>query len=83
MNIPVVVPAQFLLFLDGPVPNGLFDVAIFVFAADHEADLAGWVGRDGGVGVLDCGEDFFAGFFEGGDEGEVEPLIFSCWGGFN
>ena len=65
MDILVVVPTQLLLFLDAPFPDRFLDVAFGIFAADHEADLAGGVGGDGGVGVFDDGEDFFAGGFEG------------------
>ena len=64
MNLPIIIPTQLLLLLDAPAAHGLLDVAVRVLAADHEADLAGGVGRDGGVGVFDDGEDFLAGFFE-------------------
>lgn len=67
VDLLIVIPAQLLLLLGAPFPQRRFHVAILVFAADHEADLAGGVGRDGGVGVFDGGEDFFAGFFEVGD----------------
>ena len=75
MDLLVVVAAQTLLLLGGPGTNGLLDVAVGVLAADHEADLARRVGRDGGVGVLGDGEDFLAVFLELGDERKVEPLV--------
>jgi hypothetical protein len=76
VNIRVIVSAQLLLFLARPGAKGLLDVACGILAADHETDLAGGVGWDGGVGVFGDGEDFLAGLLEVGDEGEVEPLVF-------
>ncbi len=67
VNLLVIIPTQLLLLLGAPFSQRRFHVAILVFAADHEADLARGVGRNGGVGVFDCREDFFAGFFEVGD----------------
>lgn len=61
-----------------PRAEGLLDVAVRILAANHETDLAGRVSRDGSVGVLDDGEDFFAGLFQVGDELEMEPLVFGC-----
>lgn len=67
VDLLVIIPTQLLLLLGAPFSQRRFHVAILVFAADHEADLARGVGRNGGVGVFDCREDFFAGFFEVGD----------------
>lgn len=67
VNLLVIIPTQLLLLLGAPFSQRRFHVAILVFTADHEADLARGVGRNGGVGVFDCREDFFAGFFEVGD----------------
>jgi len=78
VDILVVVAAQALLLLAGPGAQRLLDVAVGVLAADHEADLARGVGRDGGVGVLDDGEDLLAGLLQLGDERDVEPLVLSC-----
>lgn len=78
MNLLVVIPTQFILLLSIPAPHRRCDVSILVFAADHEADLTGRIGGDGGVGVFDSGEDLLAGFLEICDQGEVEPLIFRC-----
>lgn len=61
VDILVVVAAELLLLLTGPGADGLADVASGVLAADHEANLAGGVGGDGGVGVLGDGEDLAAG----------------------
>jgi hypothetical protein len=77
VNIRVIVSAQLLLLLARPRAQGLLDVACSILAADHETDLAGGVGWDGGVCVFGDGEDFLAGLLEVGDEGEVEPLVFS------
>lgn len=68
VNLLVVVPAEFLLFLGAPAAERLLDVSSGVFAADHEADLARGVGGDGGIGVLDHGKDLLAVFLELGDE---------------
>lgn len=76
MDIRIIVPAQTLLFIARPRPHGLAHVAAGVLAADHEADLAGGVGGDGGVGVFGNGENLLAGVTEVGDEGEMKPLVF-------
>lgn len=78
MDLGVVVPAQLLLLLLGPGAYRDLDVAVGVLAAHHEADLAGWVGRNGGVGVLCDGEDLLAVLLQLGDQGQVEPLVLSC-----
>lgn len=77
MDVRVVVPAELLLFLLGPRPERHLDVAVLVLAAHHEADLARWVGRDGGVRVLGDGEDLLAILLELGDELQVQPLVLS------
>lgn len=78
MDILAVVAAELLLLLAGPGAKGLADIAVGVLAADHEADLAGGVGGNGGVGVLDNGEDLAAGLLQVGNEGEVEPEVLAC-----
>jgi hypothetical protein len=78
VNVLVVVAAETLLLLAGPGADGLADIAVGVLAADHEADLAGWVGGDCGVGVFGDGEDLLAGLLEVGDEREMEPLVLGC-----
>lgn len=78
MNLLVVIPTQFILLLSIPAPHRRCDVSILVFAADHEADLTGRIGGDGGVGVFESGEDLLAGFLEVGNEREVEPLVLRC-----
>ena len=77
MDLGIVVPAQLLLLLLGPGPHGNPDVAVGVLAADHEADLARGVGRDGGVSILSNGEDLLAVLLELGDERQVQPLVLS------
>ena len=72
----VVVSAQLLFLFDAPAAQGLLDIAFWIFAADHESDLARWVGRDRSVGVFDNWEDFFAGLLQGSDQWQMEPLIF-------
>ena len=78
MDLLIVVSTQLILLLSIPAPQRRFDISVLVFAADHEADLARGIGKDGSVGVLDSREDFLAGFLEVGNEGEVEPLVFRC-----
>jgi len=55
--------------------EGLLEVALAVLGADHKADLTGWVGGDGCVGVLDVGEDSLARLLEVGNDVEVQPLV--------
>jgi hypothetical protein len=71
VNVLAVVPAQLLLLLHGPRSHWLLDITPSVLAADHETDLPGWVGGDGGVCVFRNGEDLLAVFLELGDEFEV------------
>lgn len=80
VDILVVVAAQTLLLLAGPGADGLLEVARAVLAADHEADLAGGVGGDGGVGVFGGGEDLLAGLLEVCDQRKVKPLVLGCNG---
>lgn len=79
VDILVVVAAESLLLLTRPGTNGLTHVTAGILAADHEADLTGRVGGDGGVGVLGNGEDFLAGLLEVGNQLKVEPLVLGCW----
>ena len=67
MNICVVVLAELGLFLWTPAAYGILKVTVGILAANHETNLARWVGRDGGVCVFDVGEDFLAVFLEFGD----------------
>ena len=77
VDVGVVVPAQLVFLLGSPAPQWRCEIAISILAADHEADLAGWVGGDGGVCVFDRGEDLLAVLLQLGDQWEVEPLVFS------
>lgn len=77
VDLGVVVAALLLLLLGGPAAQGDADVAVGILAADHEADLAGGVGGDGGVGVLGDGEDLLAVLLQLGDERKMEPLVLS------
>lgn len=78
MDILIIVPAQFLFFLLRPTSKRCLEVSLCVFGADHESDLARWVGGDGSVGIFDIGEDFLARGLERGDERDVEPLVLRC-----
>ena len=77
VDLSVVVTAELLLLLGGEGAERLGDVAATILAADHEADLARWVGWDGGVAILDGWEDLLAILLELGDQWEVEPLVLS------
>ena len=77
VDIRAVVSAKLLLLLDGPATDWILEVTLGVLAANHEANLARWVGWDGGVGVFDVGENLFAVFLELGDHSKVEPLVLS------
>ena len=76
MNIRIIVTTQPLLLLTRPRTHGLADIAVRILAADHEPDLAGGVGGDGGVGVFGDGEDLFAGGAQDGNQREMQPLVF-------
>lgn len=78
VDLLVVVLAQLLLLLSAPAAQRLLEVAVGVLAADHEANLAGWVGGNGCVGVLDGGKDLLARLLQVGNEGEMQPLVLSC-----
>lgn len=75
VNIGVVVLAELLLLFNRPLSQRCLQVAVCVLAADHESNLAGWVGWDRGVCVFDVREDFFAVFLELGDQRQVKPLV--------
>lgn len=80
MDVGVVVLVDLVLLVLGEGAQRGLEVAGGVLGADHEADLAGWVGGDGGVGVLDGGEDLLAVGLELGDEWEVKPLVLGYGG---
>jgi hypothetical protein len=78
MDVFVVVFAQLFFFFRAPASKWFLEIALAVFAADHESDLTGRVGGNGGVGVFDGREDFAAIFLEFCDQREMKPLILSC-----
>jgi len=76
---PLVIVSVHLLFLFGGYsPKRLGDVPVCVLAANHETNLAGWIGRDGRVGVFRNREDFATRLLKVGNELQVEPLVFGC-----
>lgn len=77
VDVLVVVLVDLLLFLPRPAAKRLLQVAVRILAADHEANLTGWVGRDCRVGIFDVGEDLLAVGFEFGDQRQMKPLVFS------
>ena len=78
VDLLAVVLEKLVLLLGGPAANGLLDVDGAVLAADHEADLTGGVGGDGGPAVLGDGEDLLALLLEVGDHAHVEPGVLGC-----
>lgn len=78
VDLGVVVSAQLVLFLGSPLAQRLANIAVGVLAADHEANLTGWVGGDGGVCVFHSWEDLLAVLLELGDQWKVKPLVLSC-----
>lgn len=77
MDLGVVVSAKLVLLLWAPATQRLANIALGILAANHEANLAGWVGRDSGVCVLNGWEDFLAVLLKLSDQWEVEPLVLS------
>lgn len=78
MDGSIVVAAQLLFLFWGPFAEWLAEIAVGVLAADHEADLTGWVGRNGGISVFDVGEYFLAVLLKLGDQWKMEPLVLGC-----
>jgi hypothetical protein len=78
VDVLVVVAEELLLLLWGERAQRLRKLTLGILAAHHEADLAGGVGWNGRVGVLDVREDLLAILLELGDQWEVEPLVLSC-----
>ena len=75
MNVLVVVSEEFLLLLRRERAQGVGKVTLGILAADHEADLAGGVGWDGRVCILDVREDLLAVLLELSDQWKMEPLV--------
>jgi len=71
----VIVSVHLLFLLVGYSPEGLGDVPVRVLAANHETNLAGWIGRDGRVGVFRNWEDFTTRLLKVSNELQVEPLV--------
>lgn len=78
VDLSIVVAALGLLLLRSPLAERNADIAVGIFAADHEANLSRGVGRDGGVSVFGNGEYLLAVLFELRDEGQVKPLVLGC-----
>lgn len=80
VDLLAVVLAKLVLLLLGPAAKRLLDVDGAVLGADHETNLAGRVGGDGGPAVLGDGEDLLALLLEVGDHAHVEPRVLGCEG---
>jgi hypothetical protein len=75
VDVGVVVSAELVFLLRGPAAYRCFEIASGILAADHEANLARWVGWDRGVGIFYGRENLLAIFLELGDQWEVKPLV--------
>lgn len=73
VNLLVVVLVLFHLFIWADAPQRDLNIPTLILAADHEADLAARVSRDGRVRVLNDGEDLLANFLEVPDEVAMQP----------
>ncbi len=69
VDLLVVVSAQFVLLLWAPDSQGVLDVSVGIFAANHETDLTRRICGNGSVGIFNHWEDFLAFFLELGNEG--------------
>jgi hypothetical protein len=67
VDLLIVVSTELLFLLIAPATQRLLDITGSIFATDHEANLTTRVGRDGGVGVLDDGENLLAGLLKASD----------------
>jgi len=74
----VVVSVHLLLLLVGYGPERLGDVPIRILGANHETNLAGWVGGNCCVGVFHNREDFAARLLKVGNKLQVKPLVLGC-----
>ena len=77
MDLCIIISALFFLHSSRPRPHRYLYVDVGVFAADHETDLARWIGRDGGVRILSHGKDLIALLLEPRDQRQMQPLVFS------
>jgi hypothetical protein len=80
MDLLVVVSVELVFLLLGPGTQRFLDVGIWVLGADHEADLTGWIGWDGGVAILDGWEDSLAGLLDFLDDVHVKPDVLTLGG---
>ena len=71
MNILVVVLAQLLLLFHAPRAQRNIQFPVFVFGAYHKPDLAGRIGRNSSIRVLDVREDLQTGFLQVTNELQV------------
>jgi len=77
VNLLVIVFVDLLFFLRAPAPERGLEISLSILRADHEANLARWISRNGRISVFDVGENFFAVGLKLGDQWQVEPLVFS------
>jgi hypothetical protein len=75
VDICVVVSVDSIFLLWGPASEWLCNITGGVLAAHHEANLAGWVGWNGGVCVFSNWEDLLAILLKLGDQWQMEPLV--------
>ena len=75
VNLAAVVLEELVLLGLADGAEWLLDVGVGVLGADHEADLAAWVGRDGGPAVLGDWEDGLDGLLEVLNHSQVQPWV--------
>lgn len=75
VHLAAVVLEEFVLLSLADGAKWLLDVGFAVLGADHEADLAAWIGWDGGPAVLGDWEDGLDGLLEVLNHIQVQPWV--------
>lgn len=76
VDVSIVVFAKLLFLFWTPLSHRLFQVAVGILAADHEADLTGRICRYGRVCIFDVREHLATIFLDLGNQRHVKPLVF-------
>jgi len=77
VNVLVVVLADLLFLFLAPASQRLLQIALGIFATDHESDLAGRICGYSSVCIFDVRENLLAISFELCDQRQMKPLVFS------
>jgi hypothetical protein len=78
VHLLVIVPTKLLFLFFAPRSDWLADIAVCVFATNHETNLARWIGWDGSVCIFSHREDLLASNLQVFDQLNVQPLVLSC-----